>query len=85
MWMQMKNISPLHNLLGIDADETKLKVLKEDEITIKDTALGKARAKQYQQSLSCLAAMTEEEGATCNIPSQVLEGLKATVGQVAEV
>ena len=82
----MKKISFPPEFASSDEDETQLQRLKEDEITIRDTALGKESARLQKESLKYIASMTEEERAACNMPVNVLEELKEmVVGEVAEV
>ena len=61
-------------------DETQLKKLREDNIKVIDTALGRERLKLQKQSIAHLLNMTEEERVVSNLPAEVLESIKNAVG-----
>ena len=82
----MKDVSSPPEFSRSDEDETEWQRLKEDEIPIRDTAVGRERARQQQVALTCLAGMTEEERVANNMPLNVLERVKEmAIGEVAEV
>ena len=83
MWMQVRNVPPAEPSWR-DSDEAQMQNLKEEDITIRETALGRERVRQQEDAINCLAAMTEEERTARNLPSSVLEALKGVV-EVAEV
>ena len=81
LWMEVKN-KPLPSSCWSDDQDTLLKKLKEEDIELSETALGKERKKLHQQSVAYLLSMTEEEKAASNLPFEVLDGLKRTVAEV---
>ena len=81
LWMEVKNNPPPSSCWS-DDQETLLKKLKEEDIELSDTALGRERLKLQQQAMSYLVSMTEEERAASNVPVEVLDGLRGAVTAV---
>ena len=65
-----------------DAEETLMKKLKEDDIQLKETALGRARSKLQEQSVAYFLSMSEEERIASNLPVELLDGLKGAVAEI---
>ena len=74
LWMESKNNPPPESTWS-DAEETLLKKLKEDDIQLKETALGRAKSKLQEQSVAYFLRMTEEERIAFNLPVELLDSL----------
>ena len=81
LWMQVKKNPPPPSSWS-DAEETLMKKLKEDDIQLKETALGRARSKLQEQSVAYFLSMTEEERIASNLPVELLDGLKGAVTEI---
>ena len=81
LWMQVKKNSPPSSSWS-NEEETLLKKLKEDNIELKETALGRARSKLQEQSVASFLSMTEEERIASNLTVEILDGLKSTVAEI---
>ena len=81
LWMQVKKNPPPPSSWS-DAEETLMKKLKEDDIQLKETALGRARSKLQEQSVAYFISMSEEERIASNLPVELLDGLKGAVAEI---